>query len=85
MDKIEIIKKASLLVVGMGVGNVVANVANDAAPDNSKGITKAVTWVGVVVLSYIAVSKVREYMEPKIDGVIDSINKFIKDTKDEIK
>ena len=85
MDKKEIFKTVAIGIVGMGVNNVVQNVSDDAAPEDSKGLTKAITWIGGAAISYIIVSKVCDFMEPKIEAAVEYIGKQVVRVKDELK
>jgi len=85
MNKNGMIKAAAVMAVGIGVNNVIANVASNAEPEDTKGLTKAFNWIGVGVISYVIVSKLVDYVEPKIEGAIEHINGVIKKVKEELK
>jgi len=85
MDKKEIFKTVAIGIVGMGVNNVVQNVSDDATPEDSKGLTKVITWIGGAAISYIIVSKVCDFMEPKISAATEYIGQQINRVKEDLK
>ena len=85
MDKNELISTAALMVVGIGVEKVVSNTVKEIMPEESNGLGKVLTWIGVSVISIMIADKVYDYMEPKVKGAIDYINKVVVTVKEELK
>jgi len=85
MDKKEMFKTAALVAVSVGVNKAVSNVRNEVEPDDSTKLGKALSWIGFAVIGAMIADKAYDYMEPKIKGAVEYINKIIVEVKDKTK
>lgn len=85
MEKIKMIKTAAVLVVGVGVNNIVSNAVKSTTPAGSNGLTKACTWVSVMVLTGIVADAAVKYTETKLDEVIKFVNETVIEVKEKMK
>ena len=85
MEKIKMIKQAAVLVVGIGVNNIISNAVKSTTPAGNNKLTKACTWVSVVVLTGIVADAAIKYTENQIDAVIRFVNETVVEVKEKMK
>lgn len=77
MNKLEILKGASELVVSIGVSAIVGNAIKMTTDPNTGRFKKIAMGVGGFVLSRMVGEMATDYSSRKIDGINDAIQKVI--------
>jgi len=85
MEKIKMIKAGAVLVIGVGINNIVSNAVKSTTPAGSNAITKACTWVSVMVLTGIVADAAVKYTEKQLDEVIKFVNETVVEVKERMK
>ena len=84
-NKVELVKFGAALVVGTGVHSILTNIVKETTPEGNSRLNKVFTWVGVIVLTGMIGEKACEYVDTKIDAVVDYINTTMVRVKEELK
>jgi hypothetical protein len=82
MEKIKMIKQAAILVVGIGVNSIISNAVNSTTPAGNNKLTKACTWVSVMVITGIVADAAIKYTESQIDAAIKFVNEIVVEVKE---
>lgn len=82
MTKIEMIKAAGEIVVSIGVGTIVGNVIKSTTPVDMGPIKKACVSIGTIVLANLASDSTTDYLEKKIDDVVDKVKTTVTESQE---
>lgn len=79
MTKIEMAKAAGEIVVSIGVGTIVGNAIKSTTPIDMGPIKKVCVSIGAMILANLASDSTTEYLEKKIDDVVDKVKDAVSD------
>ena len=82
MEKIKMIKTVAMVVVGAGIKSIISNAVESTTVNEGSKLTKACTWVAVVVLTGIVTDAAIKYTEKKLDKVIIFVNETVVEVKE---
>lgn len=79
MNKLEVVKAATELVVSLSVGSVVGNTIKSGIPAGSKLVKKVSIGIGGLVISSMIADMASKYATDSIDNAVENL-KDLKDT-----
>ena len=82
MEKKEVLKTAATWVVGIGVNSIISNAVASTTVKEGNKLTKACTWISVMVLTGIVADAAIKYTESKLDEVINFVKEGIVEIKE---
>ena len=82
MEKIKMIKQAATLVIGVGINSIISNAVKSTTVTEGNKLTKACTWVSVMVLTGIVTNAAIKYTEKQLDAVIIFVKEAVVEVKE---